>query len=122
MGESIESRDDAWLRLNPRHPGRAIKEACIGPDAADCGRALTVSAAAERLGVDRKTLSRVINGRSGILPQLALKLKAVGWGDAQSWAWRQANYDLAQARKRLDGASTGAVESRRASRQAAGAS
>lgn len=63
----IEARDAAWQRLNPQHLGSAIADACIGPDAAEHGGAANVSAAAEHLGVDRKTLSRVIHGHCAIL-------------------------------------------------------
>ena len=97
----IEARDNAWLRLNPQHPGGAIADACIGPDAAQHGGAANVTAAAKRLGVDRKTLSRVIHGHCAISPDMAVRLESVGWGSAESWLWRQARYDLTQARKRL---------------------
>lgn len=100
MGESIEASEDAWLRRNPSHPGHAILDGCIGPDAADSGGARNVSEAAARLGVDRTTLSRVIRGQCGISPALALKLESIGWGSAKSWLWRQASYDLEQARRR----------------------
>ena len=60
-----------------------------------------MSAAAERLGVDRKTLSRVIHGHCAISPEMAVQLESLGWGIAESWLRRQARYDLAQARKRL---------------------
>ena len=100
----IEARDDAWLRLNPQHPGEAIADACIGPDAAQHGGAATVSAAAERLGVDRKTLSRVIHGHCAISPRMAVRLESAGWGSAESWLWLQARYDLMRARKRLTAA------------------
>ena len=105
MTEPIEAREDAWLRRNPSHPGHAILDGCIGPNTVDCGGARNVSDAAVRLGVDRKTLSRVIRGQSGISPDLALKLESIGWGSARSWLWRQANYDLEQARKRAEQAS-----------------
>lgn len=62
---------------------------------------LTVGEAALKLGVSRNTLSRVLNGRCGISLQMALKLEAVGWSNAEFWVRRQAHYDLAQARKRL---------------------
>lgn len=103
MGE-IEAREDAWQRLNPQHPGAAIADACIGPGAAPHGGAASVSAAAERLGVDRKTLSRVIHGHCAISPDMAVRLESVGWGSAESWLWRQARHDLAQARKRRSAA------------------
>ena len=90
----------AALRVAPSHPGPSIRRSCIGSEAAGCGGALTVRDAAERLGVSRAALSRVLNPRASISPELALRLEAVGWGDAASWTWRQACYDLAQARKR----------------------
>lgn len=97
----ITATDDAALRRNPPHPGGAIASGCIGPDAAECGGEPNVSAAARRLGVDRKTLSRVVHGHCGITPALALRLESAGWGSAEGWLWRQARYDLAQARKRV---------------------
>ena len=103
MPESDRVRKDAALRLHPSHPGSGVREGCIGEYAARHGGARNVSEAALRLGVDREMLSQVIDGRRAIAPELALKLEAAGWGDAQPWVWRQANYDLAQARKRLDG-------------------
>lgn len=99
--DEIKAREDAWQRLNPHHPGAAIANACIGPEAVPHGGAASVSAAAELLGVDRKTLSRVIHGHRAISPDLAVRLESVGWGSAESWLWRQARYDLVQARKRL---------------------
>ncbi len=102
MDESIEAREDAWLRRNPSHPGHAILDGCIGPSAAESGGARNVSEAAARLGVDRKALSRVIRGQCGITPELALKLESVGWGSARSWLWRQASYDLEQVRRRAE--------------------
>lgn len=103
MGEEHEfaaPSEHAALRVDPSHPGPSIRRSCIGSEAAGCGGALTVKDAAERLGVSRVALSRVLNAHAGISPELALRLEAVGWGDAMSWTWRQASYDLAQARKR----------------------
>ena len=52
-----------------------------------------------RLGCDRGTLSRLLNGRAGVSPNLALTLEAVGWGAADHWTRMQASYELAQARR-----------------------
>ena len=60
-----------------------------------------MSDAARKLGVTRVTLSRVLHGRAGISVSLALKLEAAGWGTADAWLWRQAQYDLARERNRL---------------------
>ena len=78
---------------NPPHPGRSIKDACLDP------LSLSVTEGAERLGVARHTLSRVINGHAGISPEMALRFEKMGWGTAESWVRLQTAYDLAQARK-----------------------
>ena len=78
---------------NPPHPGRSIKDACLEP------LGLSVTEGAERLGVARHTLSRVINGHAGISPEMALRFEKMGWGTAESWVRLQTAYDLAQARK-----------------------
>ena len=93
--------ENAAMRTDPSHPGPAIRRACIGEYAARHGGVLNSTEAAERLGVDQEALARVLDGRCGISPELALKLEAVGWGDARSWVWQQAQYDLAQTRNRL---------------------
>ena len=78
---------------NPPHPGRSIKDAFLDP------LDLSVTEGAERLGVARHTLSRVINGHAGISPEMALRFEKMGWGTAESWVRLQTTYDLAQARK-----------------------
>ena len=88
------SSEDAWLPRNPPHPGRSIRDACF--------EGMTVGEAASLLGVNRVTLSRVINGRGAISPEMALRMERVGWGTAGAWIRRQGNYDLAQARRRME--------------------
>ena len=80
---------------NPPHPGRGLRQDC-----AEAG--LSVTAAARKLGVARVTLSRVLNGQAGISPEMALKLEAVGWSNAEFWMRLQAAYDFAQARLRQE--------------------
>jgi addiction module HigA family antidote len=63
---------------------------------------LSVTDAAAHLGVQRPTLSRVINGRSGISPEMAIRLEKAGWSNADMWLRLQSAYDLAQARKHED--------------------
>ena len=77
---------------NPPHPGRSIKDACLDP------LKLSVTESAERLGVARHTLSRVINGRAGISPEMAVRFEKMGWSAAESWLRMQTAYDLARAR------------------------
>ena len=78
---------------NPPHPGLGVKETCLDP------LDLNVTDAARHLGVARHTLSRVVNGRSGISPQMAIRFEKIGWSNADFWLRRQAAYDLAQARQ-----------------------
>ena len=80
----------------PPHPGRSIKQNCL--DALD----LNVTEAAKVLGVARHTLSRVINGRAGISPDMAIRLEKAGWSNADHWLRLQTAYELAQARKDQD--------------------
>ena len=81
---------------NPPHPGRSIKDACLNP------LGLSVTEGAKVLGVTRHTLSRVINGQSGISPDMAIRLEKAGWSNADHWLRLQTAYELAQARKRQD--------------------
>ena len=79
---------------NPPHPGEVIKELCLDP------LGLTVTAAADGLGVARRTLSALLNGHSGISPDMAIRLsKAFGRSPA-SWLQLQLQYDLWQAEQR----------------------
>jgi len=82
------------MRHNPSHPGEIIKFDCI--EAVN----LTVTAVAEGLGVSRKTLSALINGKSGVSPEMAIRLEKAGWSTAEVWLNMQLNYDLWNARQR----------------------
>ena len=62
----------------------------------------TVTEAAEKLGCTRQTFSRLLNGRTGISPAMALALERIGWSNAAFWVRRQAQYDLAQERIRQE--------------------
>ncbi len=76
---------------NPPHPGETIRELCLGPVG------LSVTAAAEGLGVSRKALSELLNGHAGISPEMAIRLSKAFGGSAESWLTQQMHYDLAQA-------------------------
>jgi len=75
---------------NPPHPGEVIRELCLAP------LELTVTAAAEALGVSRKAFSELLNGHSGISPEMAVRLSKGFGGSAESWLRQQMLYDLAQ--------------------------
>lgn len=77
---------------NPVHPGAILREDVL----AELG--VSVSDAAERLGVARVTLSRVINERARVSPNLALRLEAAGVGTARAWLAMQTACDLAEER------------------------
>lgn len=79
---------------NPPHPGEVLKSLCLEP------LGLTVTQAAEALGVSRKTLSMVINGRAGISPEMAIRLSMAFDTTPESWLSQQMQYDLWQARQR----------------------
>ncbi len=76
------------MMYNPPHPGETIRELCLKP------LGLTVTAAAEALGVTRKTLSELLNGHSGISPEMALRLSKAFDTTPESWLTQQMQYDL----------------------------
>ncbi len=83
---------------NPPHPGEVIKSLCLDP------LGVTVTQAAEALGVSRKTLSAILNGRAGVSPEMAVRLSIAFSTTAESWMNQQIQYDLwhaEQKRKRL---------------------
>ena len=79
---------------NPRHPGEVIREACLKP------LGLTVTAAAEGLGVTRKALSELLNGYSGVSPEMAIRLEKAGWSTAETWLRMQMLHDLWHAKRK----------------------
>ena len=81
---------------NPPHPGLSIRHDCLEP------LGLSVTDAAAHLGVSRKHLSDVINGRSGISAEMAVRLDKAFGGGAAAWYQLQAAYDLAQVMKKAD--------------------
>ncbi|MCH4562709.1 HigA family addiction module antitoxin [Halomonas sp. EGI 63088] len=76
------------LMHNPPHPGEIIKELCLEP------LGLSVTAAAEALGVSRKTLSAILNGKAGISPEMAIRLSIAFDTSAESWLAQQTQYEL----------------------------
>ena len=81
---------------DPPHPGEIIKEFCIEP------LNLTVTDAAKALGVARKTVSSLLNGRSGLSPEMALRLSKVFGRSPEGWLKLQLQYDLWQTQQSLD--------------------
>ena len=85
--------------FNPPHPGDSLREDVLP------AMGLTVTEAAKQIGVSRVTLSRVLNGRAAISPEMALRLES--WlgiengGSADVWLGQQMAYDLWQARQKV---------------------
>ena len=79
--------------LNPCHPGETLRVDLVASG-------MTVTEAAARLACTRQALSRLLNGKAGISPAMALALERIGWSNGSYWMRQQAAYDLAQERRR----------------------
>ena len=79
--------------MNPPHPGLSVRHDCLEP------LNLSVTEAARKLGISRKQLSDIVNCRSGISPEMAIRLDKAFGGGVDTWYRLQATYDLAQAMK-----------------------
>lgn len=81
---------------NPPHPGRIVRQECIEPVG------LTITDAAERLGVTRQALNNLVNGKAGISPEMSIRLSKAFGSSPEVWLGMQMEYDLAQAEKNAD--------------------
>ena len=79
---------------NPPHPGGIVKRQCLEP------LGLTVTRAAEGLGVTRQTLSELVNERTGVSVEMAIRLSKAFGSTPETWLGMQMAYDLWQARER----------------------
>jgi antitoxin HigA-1 len=78
---------------NPPHPGEHVRKDCLAP------LGLSITKAADALGVSRLTLSNLVNGKNGISPEMAIRLSKVFGGSPEVWLGMQMDYDLAQAER-----------------------
>jgi addiction module HigA family antidote len=78
-----------------KHPGIQVRKDCIARNR------LTVTEAARILHVDRQTLSNLLNGHSGMSPEMAVRLEKVFGTPAKDWMQRQLDYEYAQVMKRV---------------------
>jgi antitoxin HigA-1 len=76
---------------NPDHPGIAVRETCLKTSG------LSVTECAKVLGVTRQAVSNLINGKTGISPEMAIRLAKAFGGTPKTWIEMQASYNLAQA-------------------------
>ena len=81
---------------NPPHPGLSVRVDCLEP------LGLSVTEAAKVLGVSRAAVSRLVNGKAGVSPEMAIRLSKAFGSTPESWIRMQAAYDLAQAQARED--------------------
>jgi addiction module HigA family antidote len=77
----------------PPHPGRIVRQECIEP------LKLTITDAAERLGVSRQALNNVVNEKAAISPEMSIRLSKAFGSSPEVWLGLQMEYDLAQAEK-----------------------
>ncbi|MBZ0229378.1 MAG: HigA family addiction module antidote protein [Bauldia sp.] len=79
---------------NPPHPGLHVRHDCLEP------LGLSVTAAAKALGVSRQALNNLVNGKSGVSPEMAVRLSKAFGGSPAVWLRMQMNYDLAEVERR----------------------
>jgi addiction module HigA family antidote len=84
------------MMKNPPHPGQSFDVACLEPND------LSVTEGAKVLGVTRQTVSKLVNGKTGISPEMAIRISKAFGGTAHGWYAMQTAYDLAQANKKAD--------------------
>jgi addiction module HigA family antidote len=84
------------MMKHPIHPGRIVKHDCID------ALGLTIGKAAAILGVARPTLSRVINGRSAVTAEMAIRLSKAFGSRPEAWLKMQLAYDLARAKEKAN--------------------
>ena len=77
---------------DPPHPGGIVRRQCLEP------LGLTVTRAADGLGVTRRALSELLNGRTGISVEMAIRLSKAFGSTPETWLGMQVAYDLWQAR------------------------
>jgi len=80
---------------NPAHPGEIIREFCLIP------LDLSITSAARAMKISRKTLSSILNGRSGVSPEMSIRLSLAFGGSPESWLTLQMQYDLWHAKQNL---------------------
>lgn len=81
---------------NPPHPGEIIKGLWLDP------MDISITDASEALGVSRKTLSKIVNGKGSVTPEMAVRLSIAFGGSPESWLGHQAAYDLWQIEQQAE--------------------
>ena len=87
----------SFQQHNPPHPGALIYRTYIEPF-----DEITANKIADQLGVARSTFNRLLNGKAGVSPEMAIRLSKVLGGSAESWLQLQESFDLWKARQTVD--------------------
>lgn len=90
---TIDGMNDMPMK-NPPHPGLHVRHDCLEP------LGLSVTAGAKALGVSRQALNNLVNGRSGVSPEMAVRLSKAFGGSPAVWLRMQMSYDLAEVERR----------------------
>jgi len=93
IGSPIKNMNSYHMH-NPPHPGEILKKLCLEP------LGLSVTKAAKALDVSRSALSNLLNGHTGITPEMAMRLSIAFDTTAESWMNQQVQYDLWKASQR----------------------
>src|SRR5713226_8120732 len=93
MGRMASAEKIAMPMKNPVHPGRVVRHDCLEP------LGLSVTAGAKVLGVTWQALNNIVIGKSGISPEMAIRLSKAFGSTPETWLRMQLAYDLAAARK-----------------------
>ena len=88
--------DRTGTMYNPPHPGEIIKGLWLDPLGA------SITDVAQAMGVSRTTLSKIVNGKGRVTPEIALRLSVALGGSAESWLGHQAAYDLWEIEQHRD--------------------
>ena len=81
-------------KKNPVHPGEIIRHDCLEP------LELSITSGAKVLRVSRQTLNNIVNEKTGISPEMAIRLSKAFGSTPETWLQLQLAYDLARARQR----------------------
>jgi addiction module HigA family antidote len=87
----MKDKEAAMEMFNPAHPGRILKQALAGQN---------ITHVAKHIGVSRVTLSRVLNCRGAVTPEMSLRLSAALGTSPSLWYNVQCQYDFAQAKRK----------------------
>ncbi len=92
MKTIIKKEKEIMAMHNPAHPGEVLRELWLEP------MGITITDAAARLRVARKTVSKIVNGHGPITPEMAIRIEIVFGTTAETWLNMQAAYDIWQMR------------------------